>query len=610
MIVDYSDSDPEPEFQKKRVEENANSKIFAIAVNVKPDVNTQKLEQEREENRLRQLNQIYNSGNGEQNKKINHLTGKVESYNMHSFSFDQQFYNFKNRGYAYDPQLDTNRIVVNDAKFPELAQVIHYGGNVDPTMLDTKGAFISQSNEEKQKQKQLKSLREKTGTVTDGTYAGPWANYQGENIKPKELTQEEKLELEKKKIEEQEEAKLKKEKKRKQKLKEKGFEIDDDDDKEDQGKEKGKDKEENAEQQEEQVEGEGQTEEVKKQKDKSEVTTSIFHDAVPYFDYKGRSYLQPPIDLKPRDHVCYIPKKQVHCWSGHEKGVQAIRFFPKYGHYLLSASLDSTVKLWDVMGNKKCVRTYMGHKQAVRDIEFTNDGRHFLSCSYDKNVLYWDTETGKILRTFNIKKYPYQARFNPDEGKQSSFILASSNKKVLQYDVRSGARTQVYDEHLGAVNTVTFVDYGRKFVSTSDDKKIFLWGFGIGVVEKHIAEPDMTAVANTNIHPTEKFFAGQCSDNKIQIYDTKGGNFRLNKKKLFKEHVSSGYAIGLDFSPDGQFLCSGDAEGRAYFWDWKSGKNYKVIQAHDQVCIDIRWHPIETSKVATCGWDGLIKYWD
>lgn len=36
-------------------------------------------------------------------------------------------------------------------------------------------------------------MREKFGSVSDGTYAGPWANYQGENIKPPELTQEEKL---------------------------------------------------------------------------------------------------------------------------------------------------------------------------------------------------------------------------------------------------------------------------------------------------------------------------------------------------------------------------------------------------------------------------------
>lgn len=34
------------------------------------------------------------------------------------------------------------------------------------------------------------------------------------------------------------------------------------------------------------------------------------------------------------------------------------------------------------------------------------------------------------------------------------------------------------------------------------------------------------------------------------------------------------------------------------------------MKCHDQVLIGCEWHPLETSKVATCSWDGLIKYWD
>ena len=45
----------------------------------------------------------------------------------------------------------------------------------------------------------------------------------------------------------------------------------------------------------------------------------------------------------------------------------------------------------------------------------------------------------------------------------------------FKYDTRSGEIVQEYDRHLGAVNTVTFVDRNKRIVSTSDDKSIRAW---------------------------------------------------------------------------------------------------------------------------------------
>ena len=55
---------------------------------------------------------------------------------------------------------------------------------------------------------------------------------------------------------------------------------------------------------------------------------------------------------------------------------------------------------------------------------------------------------------------------------------------------------------------------------------------------------------------------------------------------------------------------SGDTDGRLWFWDWKSGKCFRKLKCHDQVCICALWHPIAPSCVATCSWDGTIKYWE
>lgn len=136
---------------------------------------------------------------------------------------------------------------------------------------------------------------------------------------------------------------------------------------------------------------------------------------------------------------------------GHTKGVSAIRFIPRTGHLLLSAGLDSKIKLWKVYEDRAVVRTYLGHIQGVRDIAFNNDGTRFVSCGYERSetesacgrlyrvivcMLYdlvlmlspwhsydrycrlWDTETGKCLGRYTNNRVPYCVKFHPDADKQ------------------------------------------------------------------------------------------------------------------------------------------------------------------------------------------------
>jgi pre-mRNA-processing factor 17 len=183
-----------------------------------------------------------------------------------------------------------------------------------------------------------------------------------------------------------------------------------------------------------------------------------------------------------------------------------------------------------------------------------------------------------------------------------------SDKKIVQWDMKSGQITQEYDQHLGAVNTITFVDNNRRFVTSSDDKSLRVWEFGIPVVIKYISEAHMHSMPSIALHPNSNWLAAQSLDNQILIYSTKE-RFQLNKKKRFAGHIVAGYACQVNFSPDGRFVMSGDGEGSCWFWDWKSCRRFKTLKCHNGVCIGCEWHPLETSKVATCGWDGVIKYW-
>lgn len=340
--------------------------------------------------------------------------------------------------------------------------------------------------------------------------------------------------------------------------------------------------------------------------------TSFFHgkEGKEGKDYQGRSWMLPPKDKRKENDYCFLPKRWIHTWSGHTKGVNAIKFFPGQGHLLLSAGLDGKVKIWDVFGGGKCMRTYLGHSKGVRDVQFSNDGKRFISTGYDKNVRVWDTETGQVLRTFNTGKMYYVAKLHPDDDKQNVLMAGCADKKIYQWDLDTGDLVQEYNYHLGAVNTITFVDEGRRFVTSSDDKTLRVWEFGIPVQIKYIADPSMHSIPYISLHPKNTYMIGQSLDNQIVSYSIKD-RFRQNRKKTFKGHNTAGYACGVNYSPDGRFVMSGDAEGRCFFWEWQQPhKIVRTIKAHEGVCIDNAWHPLESSKVATCGWDGLIKYWD
>ncbi|KAG6450146.1 hypothetical protein O3G_MSEX006422 [Manduca sexta] len=340
---------------------------------------------------------------------------------------------------------------------------------------------------------------------------------------------------------------------------------------------------------------------------------SIFHlDKAT--DYQGRSWLMAPrsetqlrSDTPP--DKCFLPKAHIFTWRGHTKGVAAARWFPRTAHLMLSAGMDCRVKIWEVYGDRRCTRTYFGHRQAVRDVNFNNCGEQFVSAAYDRYIKLWDTETGECISRFTSRKIPYCAKFHPDEDKQHLFVAGTSDKKIICWDIRSGEIVQEYDRHLGAVNTITFVDENRRFVTTSDDKSLRVWEWDIPVDMKYIADPSMHSLPAVTASPNGKWLACQSLDNKVIVFSALN-RFKLNRKKTFTGHMVAGYACSVDFSPDMSYLVSGDADGKCYIWDWKTTKLYKKWKAHDGVCITALWHPHEPSKLLTAGWDGVIKYWD
>ncbi|OSX67807.1 hypothetical protein POSPLADRAFT_1072557 [Postia placenta MAD-698-R-SB12] len=487
---------------------------------------------------------------GDRNRFINQnaLAGHVEEQAMTEHAFRQQHLTHAILGYSANPSVDPNApAILGSVEKAEANNFSTIG------MLKTSK---KEKNELKRKRKQKGDLEIVDG---EGAYQGPWTPWEGDEPQGLQFGEEDVGEESEEEPEEQVQKKI-----------------------------------------------------AKPKRGAPGLESSVFHGKSMH-DYQGRTYMHAPIAEAPQiqteagSQETFIPKVCIHTWTGHTQGVSVIRLFPETGHLLLSGSMDTKIKLWDVYTHGNCLRTFHGHMKAVKDVAFSNDGRKFLSCGYDRQMKLWDTETGQCLKRFSNGKIPYVIRFHPDEDKQHIFLAGMSDKKIIQYDMNSGEITQEYDQHLGPVNTITFVDENRRFVTTSDDKTIRAWDFDIPVVIKYIAEPHMHSMPAVTVHPNKKYFAAQSLDNQILVYST--DNFRQARNKRFAGHSVAGYACQVGFSPDGKWISSGDGEGNVVFWEWKTGRIKSRLKAHSKVVIAHEWLPHESSKVITASWDGLIKLW-
>jgi len=491
----------------------------------------------------------------------NMLSGYVEEAHLSDFHFDNQRKTFHSYGFCADPSANDggdNKIIVKTTSFADDKDDKEKGkkqSEAQKRKVHTDGKTVFEKRPARPEDKR-KRVRNDDPSDIDG-YLGPWGGFVDEKkiAKPTEEMQKELDEIIAKR------------------------------------QKKGK-----------------QTEE------RTVEEKSTLHISNP-LDYQGRSFLHIPTDvgvnLKSDDppDKCYLPKKLIHTWSGHTKAVSSIKLFPKSGHLLLSTSMDCKVKLWEVYNKRRLIRTYSGHAKAVKDACFNNDGTKFLTAAFDRHIKLWDTETGQCITKFPTNKIPYCVKFNPDEDKQHLFVAGTSDKKIITWDLNSGEIVQEYDRHLGAVNSITFVDNNTKFVSTSDDKSLRVWEWDIPVDFKYIADPTMHSMPSATLSANGKWLGCQSLDNKIMIFDVHG-RFRIKRKKIFKGHMVAGYACQMAFSPEMSYVASGDGDGKVFVWDWKTTKLLSKYQAHDAPCIGCIWHPHETSKLITCGWDAQIKLWD
>src|SRR5262249_40545059 len=96
--------------------------------------------------------------------------------------------------------------------------------------------------------------------------------------------------------------------------------------------------------------------------------------------------------------------------------VRCVAYAPD-GRYVLSghsgAGSDNLIRLWSVEDGQE-VRSYRGHSSDVNAVAFLPDGRSFVSASMDGTVRLWELKTTKELRRMEHRGGAYDVAVSPD----------------------------------------------------------------------------------------------------------------------------------------------------------------------------------------------------
>ena len=292
--------------------------------------------------------------------------------------------------------------------------------------------------------------------------------------------------------------------------------------------------------------------------------------------------------------------------KGHGDWVNRVVFTPD-GKYLVTASRDKTLRIWEAGSGKEILKIKDLPASAVA-IAISPDGGRLATTAgkWVKDKQHWvgevdlyDAKTGKLIRTIQGHTEPIGAvAFHPD-GKL--LATASNDGTVKIWDSADGKEMYSLKGHAGPVNTVVFSADGKWLASGGDDKTVKIWEVATGNEIKTLKGP-ARAISSLAFTRDGKYLASASQDGTVMLWDG------LEWKDIRTVKADEG-VLAVAFSPDGTKLATGGWENVVQIWDVESGKELGGLAGHTLPISCVIFGP-GGDRVVSASLDQTVRIWD
>jgi ribosome assembly protein 4 len=142
---------------------------------------------------------------------------------------------------------------------------------------------------------------------------------------------------------------------------------------------------------------------------------------------------------------------------------------------LVSGSDDLTLFLWTPKRSKVPNALLTGHQKPVNHVSFSPDGLWLLSASFDNSIKLWNGISGQFLRTYNGHNASvYMCSWSPDS---KLFISASKDTMLKVWDTDQKSTIENLHGHSDEIFAVDWSPDGSTVASGGKDKTLMLWRY-------------------------------------------------------------------------------------------------------------------------------------
>lgn len=311
----------------------------------------------------------------------------------------------------------------------------------------------------------------------------------------------------------------------------------------------------------------------------------------------------------------------------HSEGSYAASF-SEDRQYLITAGINSEVRLWDVANNTIAFSWQSDTQQQASSSELvalSPNGQVAATVEYD-TVLLWKVDTGEPL---NRLVFPFRIHAIDLSPNGDFILLALANSSAIYFDVAANQVRQVFQHDGAAVNSelnhmlhsVAISPDGQTALTGGDDRTARLWDLQSG-------DPLFNWLHGNTVNlvafdPQSRFALTAADNDQTHLWDlTNGQQIATLRSSAWPSSlplpnfpVFNSTTTAVGFSADGQLLVTGHAAERVCVWQLPSAAKkacWKVprqqLLTPGNVIQAVAFTPDDRS-IQTVGGNGWVQLW-